>query len=390
MTPLSQVRPKLESLIGSAQALVAQAKEAGRGDGKRILVHCWRGGMRSCALAWLLQNHGGLDAVVLKGGYKAFRQWQAQLYCYLPPQAGYKWQDPTTLPKKPKIFVKKEMGMTEAEFESRRTEEEAKWLADAKSKAEAQAEAAEEAQVKWAETHEPGPRVCIIAGRTGSGKTKVLHALRDALGAQIIDLEGLAHHNGSAFGFVGHEEQPTPQQYGNDVAMAWHGLDKSKWVFVEDEGTNVGKVSTPVGLYRLMRSAPVVLRIVLPMSFRIQVLLDDYTGMMQEKTTNWQARMEHAVKSLEKRIGKEKCDAMLSLLKDEDYATFANEALQYYDKLYDKHFKNAEGTGGGGGERAGISVDVEVPEGDGRLDPVAVGRSLLDALAECETSLGKQ
>ena len=105
----------------------------------------------------------------------------------------------------------------------------------------------------------------------------MLHALRDHLGQQVLDLEGLAHHNGSAFGFVGHGEQPSPQQYGNDVAMAWAGLDKSRWVFVEDEGTNVGKVSTPVGLYRKMRAAPVVLRIVLPMPLRIQASPRDPT-----------------------------------------------------------------------------------------------------------------
>ena len=70
------------------------------------------------------------------------------------------------------------------------------------------------------------------------------------------------------------------------------------------------------------------------------------------------------------------------LLRDGDYATFANEALLYYDKLYDKHFKNAEGTGGGGGERDCISADVEVEEGDGKLDAVAVGAQLLKVLEQ--------
>jgi tRNA 2-selenouridine synthase SelU len=119
--------------------------------------------------------------------------------------------------------------------------------------------------------------------------------------------------------------------------MAWANLDPSKWVFVEDEGTNVGKahthsahplcgllcvdsrchgqVSTPVGLYRKMRTAPVVLRIVLPMSLRIQVLLEDYTGEeMEAKTEGWQERMEHAVQSLEKRIGRDKCEVRLASL----------------------------------------------------------------------------
>ena len=41
---------------------------------KTFLVHCWRGGMRSDAVAWLL-NLYGYKIYLLKGGYKAFRKW---------------------------------------------------------------------------------------------------------------------------------------------------------------------------------------------------------------------------------------------------------------------------------------------------------------------------
>ncbi len=37
-----------------------------------ILVHCWRGGMRSQAMAWLLDFYG-FDVMLLEGGYKAYR-----------------------------------------------------------------------------------------------------------------------------------------------------------------------------------------------------------------------------------------------------------------------------------------------------------------------------
>jgi len=39
-----------------------------------LLVHCWRGGMRSEAVAWLL-NLSGYKVYLLKGGYKSFRNW---------------------------------------------------------------------------------------------------------------------------------------------------------------------------------------------------------------------------------------------------------------------------------------------------------------------------
>ncbi len=39
-----------------------------------IIVHCWRGGMRSAAMAWLF-NLYGWQVYKLEGGYKIFRNW---------------------------------------------------------------------------------------------------------------------------------------------------------------------------------------------------------------------------------------------------------------------------------------------------------------------------
>ncbi|HMU09354.1 MAG TPA: tRNA 2-selenouridine(34) synthase MnmH [Ferruginibacter sp.] len=39
-----------------------------------ILVHCWRGGMRSAGVAWLLDLYG-FKVYTLVGGYKAYRKW---------------------------------------------------------------------------------------------------------------------------------------------------------------------------------------------------------------------------------------------------------------------------------------------------------------------------
>ena len=40
----------------------------------QVIIHCWRGGMRSGAVAWLL-NLYGFDVKVVEGGYKAFRNF---------------------------------------------------------------------------------------------------------------------------------------------------------------------------------------------------------------------------------------------------------------------------------------------------------------------------
>lgn len=44
-----------------------------------LIVHCWRGGMRSSAVAWLL-NFYGFDIYLLEGGYKSYRNWALQQF----------------------------------------------------------------------------------------------------------------------------------------------------------------------------------------------------------------------------------------------------------------------------------------------------------------------
>ncbi|MBS1606201.1 MAG: tRNA 2-selenouridine(34) synthase MnmH [Bacteroidetes bacterium] len=45
-----------------------------RAPEKRIAVHCWRGGMRSGAMAWALDMYG-FQVYLIGGGYKRYRKW---------------------------------------------------------------------------------------------------------------------------------------------------------------------------------------------------------------------------------------------------------------------------------------------------------------------------
>ncbi|WP_428329507.1 tRNA 2-selenouridine(34) synthase MnmH [Mucilaginibacter sp.] len=46
---------------------------------KKIAVHCWRGGMRSGAMAWALDLYG-FEVYVIQGGYKKYRAWVHQQF----------------------------------------------------------------------------------------------------------------------------------------------------------------------------------------------------------------------------------------------------------------------------------------------------------------------
>lgn len=57
--------PKFAGFIAQANQLAPD---------RQVRLHCWRGGMRSEAVAWVL-GMGGFQATTLIGGYKAFRNW---------------------------------------------------------------------------------------------------------------------------------------------------------------------------------------------------------------------------------------------------------------------------------------------------------------------------
>jgi tRNA 2-selenouridine synthase len=75
--------PKMRSIVDTVESkLEVQSKkyEAGNNTNpvlptsKIVLVHCWRGGMRSGAIAWLLDLYG-FKVYTLAGGYKKYRHY---------------------------------------------------------------------------------------------------------------------------------------------------------------------------------------------------------------------------------------------------------------------------------------------------------------------------
>jgi len=72
------VRRGLDLVGPKLRQIVDRAAEVTGGD-RRALVHCWRGGMRSAGVAWLLGT-AGFDVAILEGGYKAFRRHCNELF----------------------------------------------------------------------------------------------------------------------------------------------------------------------------------------------------------------------------------------------------------------------------------------------------------------------
>jgi len=243
----------LDIVGAKMSAFVKKAKSLS--SNRKVLVHCWRGGMRSASIAWLLE-FSGFDVKLLEGGYKSYRAYIRELFA------------------RPADIV-------------------------------------------------------ILSGQTGSGKTDVLKELK-CLGEQILDLEGLANHKGSVFGHIGQIEQPSNEQFENDLAKIWGKLDFNKKIWIEDESQRIGKISIPDTLFQSMKKAPFI-SISIPIAYRIDRLVKEYAGIDDES-------LIIDLKKLTDSLGNLAVQELTSMILGKNYTLFAAKILDYYDKRYDFSF----------------------------------------------------
>lgn len=238
---LELVGPKLQHFVKEALSLKSD----------KALLYCWRGGMRSGSMGWLLEQ-AGIKVSLLSGGYKSYRNYLLSYFA-----RPYK--------------------------------------------------------------------IVLLGGYTGAGKTPLLKELEQK-GEQIIDLEAIAHHKGSAFGAIGETEQPSTEMFENLLFSKISTLDPTLPVWIEDESRNIGKDFIPEPLWLQMRSAPLI---VVESSFeeRLTRLVKDYGFTSKEELST-------SIKKIEKRLGYDRCKEALKACEDGELTAAATVCLTYYDKAY--------------------------------------------------------
>ena len=175
--------------------------------------------------------------------------------------------------------------------------------------------------------------ICILGGYTGSGKTHILYALKEQ-GEQIIDLEGLANHKGSAFGRLGDGSQPTIEQFENNLFWEWKDLDYSKNIWIEDESHRIGLVNIPMNFFENMRSHPVIF-LDISRAERARFLVKDYSAADK-------AMLRDSILRIQKRLGGLNTRYALEHLEKNELFEVAMICLIYYDKYYLRGLKNRE------------------------------------------------
>jgi tRNA 2-selenouridine synthase len=261
---------KMRSMVEHTEQLVKEytAKNApDTGDSPVLFVHCWRGGMRSAGVAWLLDLYG-FKVCTLVGGYKAYRKWVRE------------------------------------QFEK------------------------------------PYP-VNILGGFTGSGKTEVLAAMKQK-GENVIDLEQLANHKGSAFGALGMPPQPTQEMFENLLATALANTNINNTpkqdntappvLWLEDESQRIGNLQIPMPLWHTMRKSRVHF-IALPLQERLNYIVLHYGHCQKEKLVN-------AIIRIQKRLGGLETKIAIGYLLEDNYKACFEVLLKYYDKFYSRGLHN--------------------------------------------------
>jgi tRNA 2-selenouridine synthase len=114
----------------------------------------------------------------------------------------------------------------------------------------------------------------VISGPTGSGKTRLLHALKTE-GAQVLDLEELASHRSSVLGHIPGKPQPSQKHFDTLIWQTLRSFDAARPVFIESESRKVGNLSIPESLMLAMRDSPCY-ELQLDLDERVALLMEDY------------------------------------------------------------------------------------------------------------------
>lgn len=168
----------------------------------------------------------------------------------------------------------------------------------------------------------------VIAGTTGSGKSRLLQHVR-AAGGQALDLEELASHRGSVLGGLPASPQPSQKMFESLLWQALRSLDTSQHVFVESESRKIGAVHLPDDLLAAMRAAD-CMQLELPLEERVRLLREDYAHL--------EAAPQVLIEQLECLTplhGRTRIDEWAALARAADWTTLVRRLLvEHYDPAY--------------------------------------------------------
>lgn len=167
----------------------------------------------------------------------------------------------------------------------------------------------------------------LLSGSTGCGKTELLHRISD-MGEQVLDIESLANHKGSAFGGLGQEQQPTTEHFINKLHHQFRELTSTRMVWCEAESMSIGSIYLPQRFYEIMRSG-IDIRIEMDIEQRLDRLMVEYGSFSAEN-------LIESFRKITKRFGPDQTKIAIEHIENGEIRNAAAMGLKYYDKCYKK------------------------------------------------------
>lgn len=178
----------------------------------------------------------------------------------------------------------------------------------------------------WAQEQFQKPfKYVVLSGATGSGKTEILHMLSQE-GVQMIDLEGLANHKGSAFGGLGKTAQPSTEAFENLLAEKLSSLSLDKPVFFENESRLIGSCFLPQSIWDGIQNGPIV-QLNVPLETRLNRLSNEYGGFSSDL-------LVEKIQAISKKLGGQHAKAAIDHVLNGNTKGWIGTVLVYYDKTY--------------------------------------------------------
>jgi tRNA 2-selenouridine synthase len=165
----------------------------------------------------------------------------------------------------------------------------------------------------------------IVSGKTGVGKTALLRQLA-LRGEQVLDLEALANHKGSAFGHIGLPAQPTVEHFENLIGWQLRQFDAAKPVWIENESRFIGQARIPDTLFNQSLDKPVI-ELVAEDAARRQMIWAEYGQQPLDQ-------LLAATQKLERRLGGDRMKSACDALESGNWQAWLDVLLPYYDKTY--------------------------------------------------------
>ncbi len=177
-------------------------------------------------------------------------------------------------------------------------------------------------------------QIRILNGLTGTAKTEILSHLA-ALGEQVLDLEGLAHHKGSLLGFNPDKAQPSQKLFESRITATLKAFSTDKIIWVESESNKIGNLHVPEKVWAQMKSAPQI-EVIAPVSARIKHIIKDYRYLTENPVLLGQklAYIKH-------RVSRAIYESWQQLISDNQWEELVESLLlEHYDPSYQRSMAN--------------------------------------------------